>query len=292
MRWWLVDGGPGMSDKGVWSLFSKQWRAQNRCWNDRSRSVEEEVLSKHPLLLVRSDYKQVSPKFLVFLNSTSAVKSYFKNYTLSFTNKEWVLLSHFSHVWLFVTLWTIAHLAPLSMGFSRQENWSGLHALFQRIFLTQGWNLHLLLLLSWQVGSLPLAPPGECLKSSMPWTRPILWLDWWGHTYSPGPSLLGHQRTHHILTLGALGVHLGVPVSRGREKALKLKFPCLWKESCLGHALVAKEAMREPEENRPGKDNTAHRSLSPSQAGSPWDVRPRIFSCWKHPQCTLWNGFS
>ena len=31
-----------------------------------------------------------------------------------------------SHVWLFATLWTAAHQAPLSMGFSRQEYWSGL----------------------------------------------------------------------------------------------------------------------------------------------------------------------
>ena len=29
-------------------------------------------------------------------------------------------------VWLFVTPWTIAHHAPPSMGFSRQEYWSGL----------------------------------------------------------------------------------------------------------------------------------------------------------------------
>ena len=35
-------------------------------------------------------------------------------------------LSHFSHVWLFVTLWTVAHQVPLSMEFSRQEYWSGL----------------------------------------------------------------------------------------------------------------------------------------------------------------------
>ena len=34
--------------------------------------------------------------------------------------------SHFSHAWLFVTPWTIACQAPLSMGFSRQEDWSGL----------------------------------------------------------------------------------------------------------------------------------------------------------------------
>jgi len=32
----------------------------------------------------------------------------------------------FSRVWLFVTPWTIAYQAPLSMGFSRQEYWSGL----------------------------------------------------------------------------------------------------------------------------------------------------------------------
>ena len=32
----------------------------------------------------------------------------------------------FNHVRLFATLWTIAHQAPLSMGFSRQENWNGL----------------------------------------------------------------------------------------------------------------------------------------------------------------------
>ena len=31
-----------------------------------------------------------------------------------------------SHVQLFVTLWTVAPQAPLSMGFSRQESWSGL----------------------------------------------------------------------------------------------------------------------------------------------------------------------
>ena len=32
----------------------------------------------------------------------------------------------FSLVWFFVTLWTVAHQTPLSMGFSRQEYWSGL----------------------------------------------------------------------------------------------------------------------------------------------------------------------
>ena len=35
------------------------------------------------------------------------------------------MLSHFSHVQLFATLWTEAHQAPLTMEFSRQEYWSG-----------------------------------------------------------------------------------------------------------------------------------------------------------------------
>ena len=36
------------------------------------------------------------------------------------------VLSRFSHVRLFAALWTIAHQALLSMGFSRQEYWSRL----------------------------------------------------------------------------------------------------------------------------------------------------------------------
>ena len=36
------------------------------------------------------------------------------------------VLTCFSHVQLFVTPWTVACQAPLSMGFSKQEYWSGL----------------------------------------------------------------------------------------------------------------------------------------------------------------------
>ena len=42
------------------------------------------------------------------------------------TYKPCSVLSHFSHVQLFATPWTIALQAPLSMGFSRQEYWRGL----------------------------------------------------------------------------------------------------------------------------------------------------------------------
>ena len=36
----------------------------------------------------------------------------------------WVL-GHCSHIWLCVTLWTVARQAPLSVGFSGQEYWRG-----------------------------------------------------------------------------------------------------------------------------------------------------------------------
>ena len=37
-----------------------------------------------------------------------------------------VKVKSLSHVQLFATPWTVAHQDPLSMGFSRQERWSGL----------------------------------------------------------------------------------------------------------------------------------------------------------------------
>ena len=49
----------------------------------------------------------------------------------------------FSRVRLFATLWTVSLQAPLSMGFSRQEHWSGLPCPPPGIFPTQGLNLHL-----------------------------------------------------------------------------------------------------------------------------------------------------
>ena len=61
--------------------------------------------------------------------------------------------SCFSCVRLFAVLWTAACQAPLSMGFFKQEYWSGLPCLPQGIFPNQGSNPHLLCLLHWQVGS-------------------------------------------------------------------------------------------------------------------------------------------
>ena len=53
------------------------------------------------------------------------------------------------------------------MGVSKNTG-VGCHALLQGIFPTQGSNLGLSRLLSWQAGSLPLAPPGKLLCSCVP----------------------------------------------------------------------------------------------------------------------------
>ena len=47
-------------------------------------------------------------------------------------------------VWLFATPWTVAYQVPPSMGFSRQEYWSGLPLPSSEILLTQGLNPGLL----------------------------------------------------------------------------------------------------------------------------------------------------
>ena len=65
-------------------------------------------------------------------------------YSLKFYPATPLSVSHFRHVRLFVTLWTIAHQPTLSMGFSRQEDWSCCHFLLQGIFPTQESNPDLL----------------------------------------------------------------------------------------------------------------------------------------------------
>ena len=75
-------------------------------------------------------------------------------------NVKWSV-SHSSRVGLFETSWTAAHQAPLPMGFSRQEYWSGFPCPPSGDIPNQGLNSCLLHLLHWQEGSLPLGPPGR-----------------------------------------------------------------------------------------------------------------------------------
>ena len=69
------------------------------------------------------------------------------------------IVSCFSRVWLYTTLWTGRLLCPWDS--PGKKTAVGCHALLQGIFSTQGSNLHALSLLHWQLGSLPLAPPGK-----------------------------------------------------------------------------------------------------------------------------------
>ena len=71
------------------------------------------------------------------------------------------VLSHFSCIRLYVTPWTVACQAPLSMGFSRQEYWNGLPCSLPGDLPNPGIGPSLLCLLHWQAGSLPLVPPGK-----------------------------------------------------------------------------------------------------------------------------------
>ena len=68
-------------------------------------------------------------------------------------------LSRFSHVRLFVTLWTVACQSLLSRDSPGKNTGVGCHAFLQGICTAQGPNPCLLCILHWQAGSLPIVPP-------------------------------------------------------------------------------------------------------------------------------------
>ena len=71
------------------------------------------------------------------------------------------MLSCFSRVWLCVTPWTVAHQAPLSMGFSRQEYWSRLPFPLPEDLPDPGIEPTSRTSPALAGGSLPLTPPGK-----------------------------------------------------------------------------------------------------------------------------------
>ena len=81
-----------------------------------------------PLLWASSRRPIISNKYCSKLEQIKAALG--KKY-LKLVNRKHLIfyhacvISHFSHVWLFATLWTVTHQAHLSMEFSRQEYWSG-----------------------------------------------------------------------------------------------------------------------------------------------------------------------
>ena len=71
------------------------------------------------------------------------------------------VLSHFSCVQFLATLWTLAHQAPLSIGFSRQEYWSGLPWLSLGDLPNPEIELASLMSPALEDGFLPLVPSGN-----------------------------------------------------------------------------------------------------------------------------------
>ena len=82
-------------------------------------------------LVYSQNYTTITPINFRTFSSTSKeaiyplpVTSHFSQ-TPPYLMNEWIMKS-LSRVQLFVTLWTVGHQAPLSMGFPRQEHWNGL----------------------------------------------------------------------------------------------------------------------------------------------------------------------
>ena len=75
-------------------------------------------------IMLVSDVQHNDSQFEKIIYSFIVITKYWL-YSLCCTIYVW-MLSHFSRVQLFVTLWTAAHQASLSMEFSRQEYWRGL----------------------------------------------------------------------------------------------------------------------------------------------------------------------
>ena len=116
------------------SRAAKRLKASNpEGWKEERTPCDISVASRHAFMTYRAarlteirhpcDRHHLVPwAYLQELLKTNTLSLL---YSPSFQNNVCVL-SRFSHVRCFATLWTVACQAPLSMGFSRQEYWSGL----------------------------------------------------------------------------------------------------------------------------------------------------------------------
>ena len=83
------------------------------------------TFSSHPKFIVSQTYLLILTSLRLTISSSRFSISINTCFKWCFIPLACVL-SHFSHVRLLVTPWTVACQAPLSMIFSRQEYWSGL----------------------------------------------------------------------------------------------------------------------------------------------------------------------
>ena len=85
------------------------------------------------------------------------------------------MLNCFSRVRLFATTWTVAHQAPLSMGFSRQESWSGVPCPSPRGLTHPGIESVSLTSPTLQAGSLQRSPPRRRAVGILGFVERVLW---------------------------------------------------------------------------------------------------------------------
>ena len=89
-----------------------------------SASISHEVVGLDAMIFV---FWMLSFKPTFSLSTFTFIKRLL-NSSFIFWNRSWTNMNvkSLSRVWLFVTPWTVAYQALPSMGFSRQEGWSGL----------------------------------------------------------------------------------------------------------------------------------------------------------------------
>ena len=124
-RWLQVDG-----ELGVWSLEEEELPAgQGQAWWSkqlgfaRATAAPAKSLQSCPTLCDPRDGSPPGSPVLGILQARTL-----ERVAISFSNAwKWeVKVKSLSRVRLLATPWTAAYQAPLSMGFSRQEYWSGL----------------------------------------------------------------------------------------------------------------------------------------------------------------------
>ena len=158
----------------------------------------------------------------------------------------WVCAQLYSTLW---TLWPVAHQAPLSMRFSRQENWSGL-PLLQGIFQIQGslcakslqWCLTL-----WD--PMDCSPPGSSVHGILQ-ARILEWVaiyfsrgssrsrDWTASLASPALTvgcfsatwdLYWDTKISKVKTGTVLGLYPGASLGSTRGRSISCAFVEMWR---------------------------------------------------------------
>ena len=126
--------------------------------------------------------------------------------------------SHFSHIWLCTTLWTVACQASLSMGFSRQEYWSGLPCPPPGDLPNSGI----------EPVSLHISCIGRCFASSATLIALSIYSSCWGL------CRLGPMETVAIIRLQRWGWKRGSLLPRGLGRASGRPWGGIW--SSVGHS--------------------------------------------------------